>query len=353
VRRGAERFIQELGAALVRRGHDVTILSSGWAASDDVLDGVRTVRLRRFRHNNHAHERDFGRRVMPRLLAGRYDIVHSMGRRDALASIRAARVHRNRRTVITDLGLPAREFWSQMGGEGAIVERVVAGIDVYSCMSRYALEYLERDYGRADGVVIPGGVNLSSFRPADERAKVPTLLFSAALGEARKGLRTLLDALPIVAAREPDVQLWLSGAGDPSPFLDAAPAEAVVRTEVLGTGAVDEQHERYGAAWATCLPSTDDSFGMALIESLACGTPLVVTTDGAPQELVDVGVNGEICEPHDAEGLAAACLRAFDLSRRDTTVDACRDSVSRFDWDQGLAPLCESIYERALGRRTA
>ena len=344
VRRGAERFIQELGAALHRRGHEVTILSAAWDPRDSTLDGVRTVRLRRFRHHPIAHEADFARRAMPRLLAGRYDVVHSMGRRDALASIRAQRVHRNRRTVITDLGLPSRGYWDEMGKEALIVERVVEGIDVYSCMSRYALDYLARDYGRTDGIVIPGGVDLRSFTPAPGRTAAPTLLFSGALDEPRKGIATLLAALALIAEREPDVRLWLSGPGDPAPFLADAPPAAVERTEVLGTGDAQSQHERYGAAWVTCLPSVADSFGMALIESLACGTPLVVTTDGAPQELVEVGVNGEICEPFDVEGLAKACLRAIELARTDGVVDACRSSVRRFDWDEGLAPLCEAVY---------
>jgi phosphatidylinositol alpha-mannosyltransferase len=345
VRRGAERFIQQLGAALARRGHEVTILSAGWDAVDDELDGVLTVRLQRRRQLDIAHEADFGRRVLPRLLAGRYDVVHSMGRRDARASIRAARLHPRRRTIITDLGLPSVEYWTQMGKEARVVEAVVHGIDVYSCMSRYALGYLGRDYGRHDGIVVPGGVDLTSFAPAAARTATPTLLFSGALTEPRKGIATLLEALPIVARTEPEVRLWLSGPGDPSPFLDDAPSEAVERTDVLGAGESHLQHERYGAAWATCLPSVADSFGMVLVESLACGTPIVVSTDGAPKELVEPGVNGELCEPGDAQGLAAACLRAIALARDPGTTIASRSAAARFDWDQGLAPYCEAVYE--------
>lgn len=345
VRRGAERFIQELGAALVERGHDVTILSSGWEAGTTVLDGVTTVRLRRRREADVGAEADFGRRVLPRLVAGRYDVVHSMGRRDAVASIRAARLHPRRRTVFTDLGIPSREWWASVGAkEARAVERVVRGIDVYSCMSRWALGHLAPEYGRTDGVVIPGGVDLRRMVPAPARAAVPTLLFSAALGESRKGLATLLAALPRIAAEEPEVRLWLSGPGGPSPFLDAAPRDAVERTEHLGAGASDRQHERYGQAWVTCLPSTYDSFGMALVESLACGTPIVVTTHGAPPELVEPGVNGEVCEPGDASGLAAAVLRALRLAGDPATAGRCRESVRRFDWREGVAPLVERIY---------
>jgi phosphatidylinositol alpha-mannosyltransferase len=234
------------------------------------------------------------------------------------------------------------------GSEPGVVEKVVRGIDVYSCMSRWALEYLARDYGRTDGVVVPGGVDLRTMAPpaADGggRAEAPTLLFSAALGEARKGLATLLEAMPLIAEAEPDVRLWLSGSGDPGPFLDAAPPAAVERTELLGPGESDRQHERYGAAWATCLPSTHDSFGMVLVESLACGTPVVVSTHGAPKELVEPGVNGELCEAGDAAGLAAAAVRALRLARDPSTTTRCRDSARPFDWREGIAPLVEGLY---------
>jgi glycosyltransferase involved in cell wall biosynthesis len=345
VRRGAERFVQELGAALARRGHEVTFLSAAWDPTDSVLDGVRTIRLKRRREDGWGHEADFARRVLPRLVTGRYDVVHSMGRRDALASIRAARLHPSRRTVITDLGLPSRDFWSHHPSESPIVERVIDGIDVYGCMSQFALELLEHDYGRADGVITPGGVDLDAFAPADARAPQPTLLLSGAFTEPRKGAATVLAALPLIAEHEPDVQLWLSGPGDPDELLAAAPPGARARTTCLGVGGADEQQERYGRAWATVLPSTDDSFGMALIESHACGTPIVVSTQGAPRELVTEGVTGELCDPHDHEGFAAAALRALALARRPDTVATCREAAARFSWDREIAPLCERLYQ--------
>ena len=96
----------------------------------------------------------------------------------------------------------------------------------------------------------------------------------------------LLAALPAIAAEEPEVQLWLSGPGDPAALLAAAPAVARERVRTLGVGEAGAQGERYGRAWVTCLPSRYDSFGLTLLESLACGTPIVASTHAAPQELV-------------------------------------------------------------------
>jgi glycosyltransferase involved in cell wall biosynthesis len=347
VRRGAERFIPGLAAALIRRGHHVVHLSSAWQPGRDVIDGVRTMRLRRRREDPAEHEADFKRRLAPRLAMRRLDVVHSFGRHDAVASIAAARLHPRRRTFFLDLGAPDRAWWETQGaGEAHVFEEVVAKIDVYACMSRWALDHLARDYGRTDGVVIPGGVDLAEFVPAPAREPHPAILFSGAFAERHKGVPLLLEALPMIARSEPEVELWLSGPGDAAELLAEATAPARERTRVLGVGDADRQHERYGRAWVTALPSTTDSFGMAVLESLACGTPVVVTTAGAPRELVSEGVTGELCRPFDPEDLARACLRAFELARRPETAEACRGAAGPFDWDRGLAPLCERLYAR-------
>lgn len=348
VRRGAERYIQSLGAALVGRGHDVVIFSSGWAPGTTELDGVRTLRFRRVASDDRRHERHFGARVLPALLAGRFDAVHSMGRHDAVASIVAAAAHPHRRTVFTDLGVPDRAWWRTQGrAELLAIRRVVRSIDTYGCMSRWALSFLERDWGRSDGVVTPGGVDLAHFRPSARHAE-PTVLFSGAVTEPRKGVADLLQAMAVVSHDVPDVRLQLSGPGDPGALLAGAPPGVADRVDVLGRGSPDEQAERYARAWLTVLPSTYDSFGMALVESLACGTPLVTTTEGAPKELVDEASTGTTCRADDPSDLAAAILRGLDLAGDPATVAACRASASRFDWSTSLAPAAECLYRGEL-----
>jgi phosphatidylinositol alpha-mannosyltransferase len=357
VRRGGERFVSELGAALARRGHEVVHFSAAWKPGQAVEDDVRRVRLRRLFGDEHRHEADFGRRVMPRLALSRFDAVHALGRHDAVAAIRAQRFRPSMMTVITDLGLPIPEWWRSQGRhEARAVERVVRGIDVYCGLSQCAVDHLAANYGRTDGVIVPGGVDIDAFRPAAKREEVPTILFSGAITEPRKGVEVLLEALPLIAERERDVQLWLSGPGDPQPLLDAAPEDARKRTRALGVGDLARQPQRYGRAWVTCLPSTYDSFGLVLLESLACGTPVVTTTHSAPQELVDEGVTGELCEAGDAGELAAACLRGLALARRPETAELCRASARGLDWDTGPAPLCERLYRERNGepaQRTA
>lgn len=343
VRRGAERIIVALSTALAERGHEVWVFTAGRRPErrrDDV--GVTWVRLRRVFRDPLRHERDFGLRLVPLLARGRFDAVHSLGPRDAVAALRARRLGARHRTVYTNLGIPVRSWWDARP-DGRAQARVVREIDVYGCMSRYALEVLRAEYGR-EGALTPGGVDLDTFRPAAAREPRPTILFSGALTEPHKGVATLLAAIPEVAAAEPDVQVWLSGPGDPTPLLASAPAEARARTTVLPLGEPQSQHERYGRAWVTTLPSWGDSFGMVMVESLACGTPIVPSDDSALPELVRPGLTGALCEPGDPASLARALLAGLELARRPETVAACRTSAEPFDWRRSIAPLCEQLY---------
>lgn len=339
VRRGAERIIVEVSRAMAARGHDVTVLTSGGAASRHRSGRVRTIRYRRLFTGAHRHERWFGWRVVPALVAGRFDVVHSFMPWDAVASIRTARVA-GHRTVYQELGNPSRASIARRPDRWAR-EKVIAEVDVYACMSEFSRGFLEREWGRK-GAIIPGGVRLAAFGPAP-RVLEPTILFSGAFERPEKRVRELLAAVATLAERRPEVRLVLSGPGDPAPLLAAAPPEGRVRTTVLPMGDPDEVAAQYATAWVTCLPTLTDSFGLVVIESLASGTPAVVGPEGAPIEVVDesVGVAAASLEP---EPLAAALDRGLDLAHEELIVERCRAVASRYDWDDALAPLLEKLY---------
>jgi phosphatidylinositol alpha-mannosyltransferase len=348
VRRGAERIAVETARALAARGHEVTVLTAGNERGRTIVDGFAVVRYQRRFAEAARHERWFGWRIVPQLVTGRYDVVHSLMPWDALAAIRTARIG-GHTPVYEELGIPIKAWWEDKPDRYARLQ-VARRAAVYGCMSQFALGAYERDFGR-EGALIPGGVRVAEFAPAAERESRPTVLFSGVLDEPRKGVATLLEAIPLVARDEPDVQLWLSGPGDVGPAIEAAPPGAAERTVVLDVGDPHAQSERYGRAWATALPSVNESFGMVLVESLACGTPIVVADHSAPPELVAPGV-GAVCPPGDARALAAALLTALRLARDPSTVQRARAVAAAYDWDEAIAPGLEATYRgRTPARR--
>jgi phosphatidyl-myo-inositol alpha-mannosyltransferase len=341
VRRGGERLLHELAGALARRGHDVTILSSARQPGRTTEDGVTVVRLPNPRGEGLRQELRFGRTVLPSLLRGRFDVVHSLGVGDASAAIVAGRTRRTGRTVFTHLGIPIREWYEQQPDWHR--QRFVARhVDVYGCLSAHAAATFEAGFGRP-AARTPGGVRLARFTPAERRTPHPTLLYSGVLDEPRKRVGDLLAAVAILARTEPDLRLWLSGPGDPTALLAEAPTEARLRTEILPLGTPDLAAV-YGRAWATVLPSTHEAFGLVLVESLACGTPIVAADHSGPPELVAPGT-GALARPEDPASLAEACAQALQLSREHDIVERCRAAAEPYDWDAGVAPVIEALYE--------
>lgn len=349
VRRGAERLVAEMARGLAATGHDVTVVSSAFEPGRTMEDGVFWLRLRR-RHRDVAKaEADFGRRVLVPLVSGHFDVVHTHGRRDGVASIRAALARPGRATVHTDIGIPDRTWWSTQGREHRWAERVIRDVDAYCCMSRYSLERLARDYGRT-GDLLPGGVDIERFRPEATRTAAPTILYSGTLTESRKGVASLIAALPEVLGSEPDARLQLSGPGDAAPLLAEAPAAVRDHIDVLGVGTLDDQPGRYGRAWVSALPSHNDTFGLVLIEALACGTPIVAADNAALPELVTPGLTGALCTFGDVPSVARACLEAIALARDPGTASRCRTSALGYDWATGVVPRCIEVYAAALER---
>jgi glycosyltransferase involved in cell wall biosynthesis len=349
VRRGAERIIVETASALAGRGHDVTIITSGRVdVGRRVANGVTTVKLHRRYDGTDRHQLWFGARIAPLLLRGRFDAVHAMMPADALAAMVTGPIGRHR-VLYEELGIPSVESWREpMPGHPPLKDRpirhlVARHVDVYGCMSQFALDEYERTFVTGRGALVPGGVDLARFQPA-KRSPTPTLLFSGLIDEPRKGVSILLEAVALLAEDVPDVRLWLSGPGDAGPLLAAAPAAARDRTDVLDLGDPLSQAARYAEAWTTVLPSTFESFGMVLVESLACGTPIVVADHSAPPELARPGV-GFVTEVGDPGSLAAGLLSALTLARDPSTSARCRAAAADYGWDR-LAGHLEVLYAK-------
>lgn len=335
----------ETARCLSVRGHDVTVITSGRpGAVPSRPQEWHEVRLRRRFESDELHQRHFAAHVARILSGSRFDVVHSLMPRDAAAAVLTRRVA-GHRVVYEEIGIPYRWYWASLT-DGRVRAWLTRKADVFGCMSDYALRILRRDWDR-EGQLIPGGVRTAQFALPVARAGRPTVLFSAALDEARKGLPLLLKAVTLALPEVPDLQVWLSGPGDPGPALASAPAEVRQIVQVLPLGDPEALGGRYAEAWVTALPAISEAFGLVLVESLAAGTPIAVVDDGGPPSLVGEGT-GAIAPPNDPGALRDALLATLRLARMPGTRAACRQAARAYDWDEAIAPRLERLYEQAV-----
>ena len=157
--------------------------------------------------------------------------------------------------------------------------------------------------------VVPNGVDLALFHPADPASRIPSgrirCVAVARLIE-RKGLGDLIRALALL---EPGrFELEIVGGGADEDVLRELAAELGVAREVRFMGPLSRAGvaERLRQADLFTLPSSAEAFGNVFAEALASGLPIVGSATGGIPDLVEHGSNGLLVPSGDVHALAGA-----------------------------------------------
>ena len=212
--------------------------------------------------------------------------------------------------------------------------------------------------------VVPCGVNLDLFKPQTKQAARKFLGLdestSTALYVGRfdpiKGIDRLLKAVAHLR-RQQRLQLLIIGGDGPDTDefqnLKRLTQQLDVADSVTFVGRVEQDQlpPYYSAADALVIPSYYESFGLAGLESLACGTPVVSTPVGAMRSILQNGKNGMLVDSTAtvplADGIAAIFARqkAGEFSTTDV-----RSSVCQFGWKNVASDIIDeyaTVFKRS------
>jgi glycosyltransferase involved in cell wall biosynthesis len=170
----------------------------------------------------------------------------------------------------------------------------------------------------------------------------------------QKGLDTMLQAVSILAAARPGLELRMAGRGKDTERVRALIAELGIGSNVQILGAVSEaeRQELFAGAAVQLMPSRFEGFGMVAAEAMAAGVPLVAAAAGSLPEVVAPPEGGVLVPAGDAEALAAATARLLDSPalRAELSISA-RRSAERFRWDAVADRHLEFLQRVASTRR--
>jgi glycosyltransferase involved in cell wall biosynthesis len=126
-----------------------------------------------------------------------------------------------------------------------------------------------------------------------------------------------------------------------------AAARLADKVTFVGFVANGDLPQHYRRAQLVCLPSLTETFGMPLVEAMACGVPTVASAAGGIPEVVEAGETGELVPVFDADALAAAITGIMgDPARRRRMGEAARQrAVANFSWEAVVAKLLD-VYEQ-------
>ncbi|MEV7086233.1 MSMEG_0565 family glycosyltransferase [Streptomyces sp. NPDC093085] len=283
--RGGVVHTLALAEALAAAGQDVTVWTLGRGGDEGFYRPVDPeVRLRIVPFADGPAGESVGERVLRSIDtlreaftaegAGAYDIVHAQDCISANAVGRCVRtVHHIDHFTTPELA--------------ACHERAIVEPYAHVCVSRTVADELAEGW-RLSARVIPNGVAYERFAATDPALRArwaerlgPYVLTVGGI-EPRKGSLDLLEAYALLRARHPGVKLVVAGGETLFDYRDyrarweERAAELAVEPVVLGAVPDDELPALVAAASAFAFPSVKEGFGLAAMEALAAGVPLVV-----------------------------------------------------------------------------
>ena len=377
---GVNRHIEQLAAHLRRRGHRVTVIAPDGRAQEGFYTAGRSFAVSANRSVAHI---SFGPRVASRvrrfLAASSFDVLHL--HEPLIPSVSMLALLYSRCANVATFHA-AREEGS-MGYRLALplLRRLAARIHLRAAVSPAAEELVSR-YFPGPYRILPNGVDTELFSPRGpglpglrggvsqegatrdgETAGRPmstregtrdgaipegdrfNLIF-VGRAEPRKGLEVLLRALTVIRAARPQVRLLVVGAEG-----RGRGEEGVVWLGRLEDG---EMPAAYRSAEVMVAPALGgESFGIVLLEAMACGLPVVASDIPGYRHVLQDGVQGLLVPPGDPGALAEAVLRLVDDGEeRSRMATAALERAECFSWKKLVEEVEEAYREAVELKRT-
>jgi len=223
-------------------------------------------------------------------------------------------------------------------------------LDSFAARIAVSLPAIEanRRYFRSEWEIIPNGVDVDFFhpngrRPPDAVKDDPKLLFLGRL-DPRNGLDQILKSMPRILAAFPRAELVVAGDGPLRSVYERRARAFGESVRFLGR-VYDNRPALYASADLYLCPTNKASFGITLLEAMACGTPIVGSDITGFRELVRGG-KSLLVPPHDPAAWAEAviCLVQDPGRRAEMSAWGLR-TAAQYSWAEVSARVLE-VYRR-------
>lgn len=201
-------------------------------------------------------------------------------------------------------------------------------------------------------LVIPNGVKpiFSRREPPAENGAEKIILYVGRL-VIEKGVQTLLQAFAQVQTFFPEAKLIIAGAGPYARELEALTQHLGISSKVAFAGFAGENTRNAYLAQArvAVFPSLYEPFGIAALEAMAAGVPVVASATGGLAEIVEPGVTGLSFPPGDEKALTQALLFLLENKKEANALGqrAHQKALEDYRWEV-IAQKTLSVYQKVL-----
>jgi glycosyltransferase involved in cell wall biosynthesis len=197
-------------------------------------------------------------------------------------------------------------------------------------------------------VFFPSNKQLMRNKYSLPQEKKIIIMGAAKLNDSIKGFDFLRQALSFLKRKEKDLLLVLFGK-----IKDDALFLSNMSVEYVNMGLLSDMSviaELYAAADVTVVPSYYEAFGQTLIESMACGCPVVSFNNSGQMDVINHQINGYLAEYKNPEDLAAGIERVLKNTEKLGLPDACVKKVKENYSEAVVAEKNISLYADLLNK---
>jgi len=208
--------------------------------------------------------------------------------------------------------------------------------------SRAIKDYFE-EIGCKRVELIPNGIDLKRFEGLERKPHQGFVVMTVARLEKVKGIEYLIKAVKNFQFPISNFQLLVIGDGSERKNLEKLVKELSLEEKVKFFGQIPPEGIPEYLTRADCfvLPSLREGFGIAILESLAAGVPIIATKVGGILDIIEDGRTGLLVEPKDSKAIADAIYEIYS-GRKFAKAD-----LEKYDW-QNIAEKVFKIYETPL-----
>ena len=192
-------------------------------------------------------------------------------------------------------------------------------------------------------IVNPYGVNISDFNPIEKKDSKFRVIFCGSLS-IRKGIHYLLQAFYELNLK--DSELWLIGPKsiEIDKFLTKYKHPHI---HYKGSYPQSKLNELYSQGSVFCLPSIEEGLAMVILQAMACGLPIICTTNTGGQDIIGEGINGFTIPPRNVGSIKEKLLFLYENPGICKKMGiSARNMVKRgFSWDDYGNRAMKNFYE--------
>ncbi|MDD5675115.1 MAG: glycosyltransferase family 4 protein [Chitinivibrionales bacterium] len=337
---GAEVHLYEIFGRLVKKGHQVILLTTRFkgGAEIDNHDGIQVLRWgRTFFFNWEAP-------LLIRRLLKRTPIDCIIDDVNKIPFFTPLWIKKKPSGVLfhhlfgkTIYELTAWPFGFYIEIMEALCGRVYRAVQCCTVSSSTAFELVAKGFDERNITIIENSVDTGRYTPEAQVVKEPDLLLYTGRLKRYKNLELLLAALRDLQTKGKKLRLAIAGAGDDEERLKKLSADLGIAASVSFLGFVDEQTkiDLYRRSIAFVNPSLKEGWGITSIEANACGTAVIANNVPGLRDSVRDGVSGILFKENDRADLVAAIIRiTADAPFRTKLENGGLAWAQSFSWEQ-------------------